>query len=345
MMVIYIFTNNAGTIKKAFPKTAEFLPLKLLSEHKPENESVSYIDVSMLKGANLNKALTLLKKRVKNESWGVIDPKGNVKDAAALFFDGASDYLGSGFLKSFKSIAPARVKNAVQWRKKQAKVSSGGNKESGSPEAAREIKFFKSNIKLPPANSFLGWKKTTTGRALPFYLLYCSLYGKHSLYDQSDDKTAIQIHRRFLETLEENFLDGDGLLWMDSGKECLFLVPPRIKSIEKIVKSCFGMLVSAPLITLEKLNAKAPLNFIFSLHYGLVNYKPPGKTGTVVSDAVNNIFHLGAKKAQSGRLTVTDKLPDSSIPKSLIDCFFPAGEFEGNKIWHSRKFSYVKPWV
>jgi hypothetical protein len=88
-----------------------------------------------------------------------------------------------------------------------------------------------------------------------------------------------------------------------------------------------------------------PVNFVFALHYGSISYKPPGKTGTLVSDAVNAIFHLGFKKAESGRLTFSSDIPDGSIPGSLQDCFVPAGVFEGLNIWHSRKFSYEKPWV
>ena len=104
------------------------------------------------------------------------------------------------------------------------------------------------------------------------------------------------------------------------------------------------MLVSAPLITMETLNIKIPSNFIFALHYGSISYKPPGKTGTVVSDAVNYIYHLGAKKAEPGRLTISDTVPGGTIPKSLEDCFVFAGEFEDRKIWHSKKFVYTKPW-
>jgi hypothetical protein len=105
------------------------------------------------------------------------------------------------------------------------------------------------------------------------------------------------------------------------------------------------MLVSAPLFTLEAFNLTIPLNFVFALHYGSISYKPPGRTGTVVSDAVNYVFHLGGKKAEAGRLTVSGDLPGVTIPKTLLDCFVSAGEFNGCKTWHTKKFSYAKPWI
>ena len=183
------------------------------------------------------------------------------------------------------------------------------------------------------------------GKTMPFYLLYCSINGKFPLDERLESKALAQIHKRFLSCLENNFYEGDGLLWMNTGKDCLFLIPPGAKYIDSAVKACMDMTISAPQIALETLGVPFPVNFIFALHYGSVSYKPPGKTGTVVSDAVNFIFHLGAKRAEGGRLTVSGEIPDKSVPQSLHDCFIPAGEFEGRKIWHSKKFVYAKPWV
>jgi len=207
-----------------------------------------------------------------------------------------------------------------------------------------ESSFLKTGVKLPAASAFPGWKKITTGKTMPFYLLYCSLQGKTSLDSRLEEKALAQVHKRFLGLLNMSFKEGEGLLWMDSGKDCLFLLPPKAKNVQSIIEACIRMIISAPLITLETLAISVPVNFVFALHYGSVSYKPPGKTGTVVNDSVNAIFHLGAKKAESGRLTVSGEIPDGSIPKSLEDWFIPAGVYEGRKIWHTKKFSYEKSW-
>ena len=179
---------------------------------------------------------------------------------------------------------------------------------------------------------------------MPFYLLYCSLQGETFTESRFDEKGSTLIHKRFINYLTQNFSGGDGLLWMDSGKDCLFLLPPKTKNIETIIEACFRVIISAPVFTLETLAITYPVNFIFALHYGQISYKPPGKTGTVVSDAVNAIFHLGTKKAEPGRLTFTSDIPDGSIPKPLENCFLPIGVYEGRKIWHSKKFAYEKDW-
>jgi hypothetical protein len=346
-MKVCVFTNKETILKKIFPKSTQFLALTELSAYSPQDTDISYIDVTGFTNTDLKKTLTLVKKICKNLPWGIIDPKGNIKDSAAMFFEGASDYLGQGIFKDSKSLDTKRFKEAFQWRSETlgAAADSVSAKEGEKTAKTAKNGIFKTEIKLPPASAFPGWKKINTGKTMPFYLLYCSLQGKTSLDTRFEEKALAQVHKRFLNYLNIVFSKGDGLLWMDSGKDCLFLLPAKAKCAEAAVEACIRMIISAPLITLETLAIKVPVNFVFALHYGPVSYKPPGKTGTVVSDAVNAIFHLGAKKAEPGRLTVSGELPDGSIPKSLEDCFVSAGIYEGRKIWHSRKFSYEKPWV
>lgn len=346
-MNIYIFTKKDETLKTAFPKSAEFLDLDALSEHKPEDGSVSYMDVSGFSEPELKKALTLIKNKCTDSGWGIIDPKNSVKDVAVLFFEGACDYLGASFFKNSMSVDSKRVKEALSWRKTSADFKPAASDENGKSGAEKPDKtlLFKSGIKLPSESTFPGWNKMQSGKEMPFYLLYCSIHENDQLNTRLDAKTLANVHKRFLSCMDDNFSEGDGLLWINSGKDCLFLVPPRIKNIETAIKKCITVIISTPLIVLESLAVSFPLNFVFALHYGSINYKPPGKTGTVVSDAINFIFHLGTKRAQPGRLTISGELPDKTIPQSLYDCFVPAGEFEERKIWHTKQFTYAKQWV
>jgi hypothetical protein len=340
--MIYVFTKKEESLKYVLPKNVSFMVLPL-SEHSPGSTDISYIDISGLSDEEHKKAMTQFKKLCGDTQWGVIDPKGSVKDIAALFFEGACDYLGPGLLKDSQPIDPKHFKDAIKWRKvmPSAAPASADNEKA---EVSGATGFLKSGIKLPSAKSFPGWNKMTAGKVMPFYLLYCSLQGKTALDARLDDKMLNQIHKRFLSLLSGYLQAGDGLLWINTGRDCLFLIPPRAKCAEAAIKACINMIVSAPLFVLETLGITIPANFIFAMHYGSVTYKPPGKTGTVVSDAVNSIFHLGAKKSEPGRLTISGELPDISIPESLQDMFVSAGEYEGRKIWHTKKFNYSKPW-
>ncbi|MCL1959352.1 MAG: hypothetical protein FWF68_07095 [Spirochaetes bacterium] len=346
-MNIYVFTKKNAVLKTVFPKSVKFLDFATLAEHTPESGSICYMDASNLADSELKKALTMLKNICRESPWGIIDPKGAVKDPAVLFFEGACDYLGASFFKGSAAVDSKRIKEALLWRKTSAdsKFLSAEENEKTAESGAAKNNFFSSGIKLPSESTFPGWNKMQSGKDMPFYLLYCSIHGNNQLDVRLDAKTLALVYKRFISCLDDNFLSGDGLLWMNSGKDCLFLVPPKAKHIEAAIKSCMNMIISTPLIVLESLAVTFPLDFVFALHYGSVSYKPPGKTGTIVSDAINFIFHLGTKKAEPGRLTISGELPDKTIPQSLQDCFLPAGEFEGRKIWHTKKFSYAKPWL
>jgi len=340
-MSIYIFTKKEAPLKAAFGKNVEFL--SAMPKQCPGDSDIAYFDVSGLSAADINKALSQLKKFCKDVPWGIIDLKGSVKDPAVLFFEGASDYMGPELFKGSKKIDPKRLKPASGWRSLLA--GSGTAKTDAKTSGGAKFVLPKTGIKFPAASIFPGWKNIQTGKTMPFYLLYCSIQGKTALTSRMGEKDYAQMHQRLLGYLYQNLLEGDGLAWMDSGKDCVFLLPPRQKCVEAGVKACLRMLPSSPLVVTELLGLGVQANFVFALHYGSVSYKPPGKTGTVVSDAINFIFHLGAKKAEPGRLTISDELPDGSIPQTLEDSFLSAGEYEGRKIWHTKKFSYVRPWL
>jgi hypothetical protein len=341
-MSIYIFSKKEAALKTILKKNAslvEFLAPAALAKHKPQEGDISYLDLSGFPAAEAKKTAGQLKKHCKDTPWGIIDLKG-IKDPAFWFFEGASDYLGSDALKAADA---KRFKTAAVWRKVLGGSAAENSGKTGkAPTGSKGLP--KTDIKLPTAK-FPGWKAIPLGKTMPFYLLHCSLQGKTALNTRLGEAVYTQLHKRLLAYLYRNFQDAEGLIWMDSGRDCLFLIPPKAKNAEAAVKASIRILLSAPLIAIETLGLTIPANFIFSFHYGSVSYKPPGKTGTVVSDAVNFVFHLGSKKAELGRLTISEELPNGSIPKSLEDCFVFAGEYEGRKIWHTKKFSYIRDWT
>lgn len=272
-------------------------------------------------------------------------------DKAALIKDKFSKTVKIQSLAALSKFSPGKNDNVfldisgIEGVEIKEILSQVINKDKTNYSGTEGTKFLSSNIKLPSASMFPGWKKMKSGMSMPFYLLYCSIEGKTQLDSRFNEKIVSEIHKQFVELLKDNFEGSDGLLWMNTGRDCLLLIPPKQKNIEAAIKSCFRMLVSAPLSSLEYFDVTMPLNFIFALHYGTIKYKPPGQTGTVVSDAINFIFHLGSKKAEMGRLTLSGELPGVSVPKQLQDCFVSTKDFEGRKIWQSRKFEYPKPWV
>ena len=345
--MVYVFTAKdaakaaCASIKKIFPKDSVFASMPV-TKHSPSPSDVSYFDVSGLSAADLKSALTKIKKSCENSSWGIIDAKGSITDPASLFFEGADDYIGPSLIKNFDGVDEKRIALILRKQKKSLEKTAAQNDTKAVESAAG---FINSGVKLPPASSFPGWKKMVTGKTMPFYLLFCALQGKIPLDTRLGEKILVSVHKHFLSILASRFKAGDGLLWMDTGKDCLFLIPPKAQCVSAVINECISIIASSPQIVLETLGLSIPSNFIFALHYGSISYKPPGKTGTLVSDAVNSVFHLGAKKAEPGRLTVTEAVPEASVPKILQDLFIPNGEYENRKIWSTKKFKYEKNWL
>ena len=337
-MSIYIYSKKEISLKTVFPKNAQFLTD--LSKYIPGAEDIIYFDISGLNAADIRKTIVQIKNRFKSVPWGIIDPKGSINDPFELVFDGAWDYLGPLILKNKKKIDGKRFKTALQWR--TSLLESETAKTTVQTDSGQKFVLPRSGIKFPEADLFPGWKTLKPGTNMPFFLMYCSLQGKTALSTRLGEKAHALVRQRFMMYLFQNFKEADGLLWMDTGKDFLFLMPPKAKCAEIAVKACIRMLIFTPLSAIEVLDIAIPVNYVFALHYGSVHFQPPGVTGTVVSDAVNFIFHLGSKKAEQGRLTISNEIPDNAIQKQVENCFVSAGEYEGRKIWHTKKFSYSK---
>ncbi|MDR2767751.1 MAG: hypothetical protein LBB82_05430 [Treponema sp.] len=338
-MTVYIFSKKEAAVKTALhgkkeAAAPEYLSAAALGRHAPRADDLTYLDIIGYTAADLKKAAALLKRRCKDAPWGIIDLKGSCKDPAVWFFEGAADYIGPAALKNAGS---KRYQTAAGWKL----AANGGGGPEQKNDAAAAPKSFGQTIKLN-TTAFAGWKTVASGSKVNVYLLYVSFQGKTSLQSRFGEAAYNQLYKRLLAYLNRNLQDTEALLWMDTGKDCLFIIPPRENCANAAVVSCLRMLLAAPLVSLETLGLNIQANFVFALHFGAITYLPPGKTGTVVSDAVNFIFHLGSKKAEPGRLTISGETPHVTILPRLMGDFVNAGNFEGRDLVQSRKFTHTE---
>ncbi|MDR2021179.1 MAG: hypothetical protein LBQ14_10505 [Treponema sp.] len=345
-MKIYIFSSK----KTPFPglKGAELLGPEALGRHSPEQGDMSYLDLSSFTEAEAKKALSLLKRRCGvhaggvHAAWGIIDPKDSV-DPAAFFFEGASDYLGSKLLK--KGPDPRRLKKAASWR--TGGIRAGGIPASGvhaggssaAEDSGEGAEAFVSKAARLPAGKFTGWNAYKAGTVSPFFFCYAALSGRTSLRSRLGETSFKVLMGRLRTFLVPRFQDARALLWMETEDNCLFLIPPRAEYARAAEEAALKILMGSTFLIAENLGLTIPAVFTFALHYGKTAYRAPGRTGTVVSDAVNFIFHLGTKCAESGRLTYSDEIPPDALAPQLEDMFVNAGSFEGRNLRHSLRFT------
>lgn len=330
-MSLYVFSFNhamaPGAILKA-AVAAHIVKLELLKLHKPHPGDITYVDFSGLDEEARRKALMTIKRRCAEEAWGVIDPEGALDDPAALFFSGASDYLGPAACCAGIDKARLRAVLAFAETRRASTTSGEGLVVLNGPSSCDEI----------PQTPFSGWKSILPGTVYPFFFLYVSVSAQLNLKTRLGEAGYVTFRDRLRLLTQQTLADAEPLLWMETDASALYLIPPHAANVAAATEACFRMLLGAPLLGYERLYLPFPITFSFSMHYGSTEFAAPGKTGTIVSDAVNFSYHLGAKRAGPGRLTISADAAKLAITSAFEDLFTSAGIFEGRGVLHSRRF-------
>jgi hypothetical protein len=333
--MIVIFTVKKATalgLGNQLPPGTSLAPREMLAAYTPKNRDILYLDISGMDKSALRKALGVLKKTA--VAWGIMDPKGGVADPAEFFFLGASDYIGPKMIK--EGLKEKRLAAALAWKIPDGQEEKT-EKAGGGILGKEGVPFFR-GIKLPPAK-FSGWSAVKAGTVAPFFFLFVSVTGgQGSIHNVLGEAAFTSVRNKLRVFLQQRFKSSLALLWMETESSSLLLIPPPLPFIREALVSSLRILMAAPVIGFENLGIRFPVYFTFALHYGKTVYHAPGRTGTIISDAVNFIFHLGTKRAVPGRLTISSEIPAGVIPEGLADMFLKAGEFEGRSLVHSRRF-------
>jgi hypothetical protein len=321
-MKILVYSDKRGfslPLSARAAKDVEIRPLSELSGHDPDSADIAYVDCSGMAKAALKKAFSQLRKLRPGQAWGVIDAKGAVEDPAALFHEQASDYIGPRLLK--EGLEASRFGRVVDYANPPvcSAPAASGKKANGREE------------------KFPGWKALKSGEQYEFHFLYAAIADAADLKQKIGDKRFGLLREHFLSCLNQAFSETEALAWMHDDSGILFLIPAVESQARAVLQACLRLTLNAPIIAYESFGLESPFSFVFALHRGLSNYLPPGKTGTLVSEDVNFIFHLGTKKAEAGRIAVSSRVLNA-VPERLAGHFVPAGRFEGFEISKSRKF-------
>jgi hypothetical protein len=319
-MRIRIFTGNRRFAIKIDARAAKLLEKDDLSgirDCQPERGDLSYLDLTGLEAAGQKRRVALLKGRSGNAAWGILDPRGCCPDPALLFHLGAADYLGPQACK--KGLTKTRIKAALAF--------NGDDPEASGLDPRARIDEY----------PFSGWSSLKRGSPLPFYFLYVGVEGAAGLKRELGEQGYASFRERLRAYLQQSLTGASALLWIESESSGLFLIPPSRRRAQAAVEACLRALLNAPIIGYEKLGMAIPISLVFALHFGSSAFEAPGQTGTIVSEDVNFIFHLGAKAAGANRITLS-QAAESAIPERLADLFGPSGSFEGRGIRASAKF-------
>jgi len=272
--------------------------------------SFIYVDISGMDGPERKKTLNYLAK-LEEPGYGIIDPKGAVTDMAHLFYSGARDYIGKELYRS--GIGVKRFALTASFRRDPEEVE-----DAGKPQVKRDYLFSGSD-----------WKGIKSGQEYTFIFMFIEIDNKSEIRKMGQAR-ASQVTAEFHDYVADKVapLNGKIWMWMDFGG--LILFPFDGKGCDPILEA-FKMVLDSSIASSEEFALDFRLTHRIALHIGNTVYKSRGNTGTIVSDSINSIFHLGQKFAGKGDFCITGEVSEF-IPRGLEKCFADAGTFEAREI-------------
>jgi len=279
-------------------------PLDFLYWEVPQDES------------EMKKGLKLLSKR-EDLLWGILDPQGQVKDPADLFFNGACDYLG---IPNFpETLGLPRFNRMIQWG------TRGDDQEVLDSDSS------------PAPSPGFNLQQVVPGQEYSFFFLLVTISDVPGLKKRFGDKRFHQLVSDFQTWLGWSVQEEGGQIWMEMDTSFLILFPDH-QSTTGIIYG-FKTLLARLHLGFEYFRLERPLDLTLAAHRGTSAWQPPGKTGTVVSDAVNSIFHLGQKYAPVNTLSMTENCL-AFVPETFKDMIIPVGSYEGREIFRFQKAQF-----
>lgn len=315
-MKVVVFSSERSLIDKLKPlensRLFDFLTAnpkdlkKILADTK--ERMLVYLDASQFGNAQITRTL---KESAENGAFGVgiIDETGVIDDPGSLFHLGAIDYL-----------SPKTVQRGISGTRVQKVISLYHFKLIPEKETAETVP--ESGWKL----SGPSWKNVKSGQEYTFCFMFAEIdlieewKNKSGRAHLDEVKAAFQKHvQRFAAALS-----GRIWMWMDLGG--LILFPFDGKRSDPILDG-IRLVLNKPIISAEEYSFHTAISYRLALHIGNTVYRSRGNTGTIVSDTVNFLFHLGQKFAQPGNFYLTEPVA-RFIPEKLTSCFVSAGTFE-----------------
>ncbi len=325
-MKITIFSDRKN-ISKPFEKllkargcSVKFSPVKDFSAAVKafHAEDLFYLDISSVNETDRKKFYNLIYK-TKNARIGIIDPDNSVADIAELFHNGIADYIGKGIFST--GITLKRIQKVYEYRPI----------DGGDPVCEKEDNRVRNYIL-----SGNDWSQINPGKEYTFCFMFIELDNFSDMKKTAGAERARVITEAFHKFIAQYISPINGRIWMWMEHSGVILFPFDGKNCDAVLAS-FKLMLNRYLINMIDLTMDYFYSYHIVLHIGNTVYRERGETGTIVSDSINSIFHLGQKYAEDGNFYLTDEM-EPYIPAGLCDYFVYSGEFEGRKLLRMKHF-------
>lgn len=326
-MTIIVVTSSR-VVKKAFASaersrtySVEFMPPDRIQdalEHADTlPESFLYLDADGTDARTLKRRIKSLRD-ARPYRYGIIDPAGEVTDVAELFHNAAADYVSKPLLGA--GLSTARLRRVVEFQP----VSLERPANSHVPEHE--------NHQIIASGT--DWASVRDGEEYTFLMLYAGIDEAGDLRRKSSDAFLGSLRRSFSSMLESAFADFHARVWMWKEDEGLLLMPFDGRQIDAIVAALRLMLNRVP-VNVDEFSQYGELSWRIALHLGNTTYRSGGRTGAIVSESLNFLFHLGSQFVEPGGLAVTAPC-HALVPEGIRPLLNHRGQFESVHIYTLR---------
>jgi class 3 adenylate cyclase len=244
-----------------------------------------------------------------------------VKDVALLFLNGAVDYLGIHQCKA--PISLQRIKSVNSFLGKNGKIGKGRPPSTEKNDTIAPAP--------PPAKN---WDKILSGTEYLFYMMFIELDGYKDINERLDDAEVEELLANFQNTVGKYIAGENGRLWIWNDFGGIILFPFSVK-LEGIVSACMRLMLSRRIVSIEQSSQKLLLSFRIVVYAGSTTYRERGKTGRIVSDAVNSLTHIGSRFAEPGRFFLSKELYQQ-LSSAFQECFTEAGCYENTLLYRMK---------
>lgn len=280
-------------------------------------EALLYVDINEIDDQRLKRLLVRLRKHCPHR-FGIIDSRDRVTDIAELFHATAVDYLGSSLLRA--GFNTARLRRLARFFPPVA---------AGPP--TDHIPEYHHQHVIPSGTD---WSEVTDGNVYTFLMVYAGLDQPGDLRRKSSTQTHARLRTCFRTMLERAFAEVGGRIWMAKGDEALLLVPFAGRRITAFIPA-LRLVLNRPIVITEEYSQSGELSWRLALHLGNTAYESGSNTGTIISESVNFLFHLGARFLEPGGLAVTEAC-HALLPERLRSLMGHRKHFESVPVYPLR---------
>ncbi len=277
--------------------------------------TIVYVDIQGFTDAERKRAVKYLGAE-EDVLAGIIDPKGSIDDIAELFHEGMFDYVGKNLWRD--GVTLKRLRKAVD-----AFAPPLDEEDDIDDDLLGELILAK------------GWDEIVADREYTFCFMFFELDLNEDWKTKSGREHLDRVIASLEAHVERTVSASGGRLWMWAEYGGLALFPFDGKHCDSIM-TCFRMMLNRTIVSAEEFEFDTLLSYRIALHIGNTVYRPRGKTGTIISDSVNFIFHLGHQFAEPGGLYLSENV-HPFVPDGLEDHFIDCGPFEGKQIFRMKR--------